>query len=356
MSVRDVMQSIVDAAAGTEAPADPMATDDTPADETPETEPTGQTDDQPADDASADDAETPAEETDDAPPEGDAPAEDAAADDDTPSLPFTVEGADPKTVAAAKITLTMDGKTKTLTVADIARLAASEPAAQRGKREAEQRLAQLERDAAARQQAFEDEWNEARDFALKLLNDDEFLLKQREKLQEYEAPEARAKRAEERADALEKQKAEERRAADRQARAQDFFTNVLTPALTAIKSAAPEVSDEELLGQFNLLTADYMAGGVLDPKHYDRVEDAVTRDLAEWAKARHATRQAKIDAANAREAAARQKAQAAKNASVRGLKPVGTGPTGSTKKATPPPKDAADAKAQIMSGFRTAVA
>ena len=354
MSVREVMQSIVDAAADA-PPSDPVDGDATPVEDAGDATVVDQTDDQPADETAPADDATP--ETEDAAEDADAPPApaDAPADAD-PALPFTVEGADPKLLAAAKITLTVDGKTKTLTVPEIARLAQSEPAAQRGKREAENRLAQLERDAAAREETFGQEWTEARDFALRLLNDDDFLLAQRQKLQDYEAPEARAKRAEDRADALARQREDERRAADRQARAQSFYMDELTPALDAIKSAAPEVSDEEILGQFNLLTADYLVNGVIAPEHYDRVADAVTGKLTQWAKTRHAERTAKIDAANAREAAARQKAQAAKNASVRGLKPVGAGATGPAKKSTPPPKDAAEAKAQIMAGFRSAVA
>lgn len=300
-------------------------------------------------------------------PEADAEASDAdaAGADDTPDdaaeatdtkkvvdLPFTIEGVAPEQAADVKITAKIDGKEKTLALPDIVRLAQSEPAAQRAKRELEVRLQERERDYGAREQELIDRVSQADEFALRLLTDDDYLLKTREQYAQHLTPEAQAQRARAEADALRREREEERRAQEFHTQAAEFFQNVAVPTLSEFQEKYAEVSEEEVLGRFNALTADLMVNGVIPPKHYAKVEAILTGELRDWVAERHEQRLARIRTKDAEALAAKKKAQAAQNASVAGAKPVGrSAAPAKAAKAPAPPKNVDEARRLLMSSF-----
>ncbi len=267
-------------------------------------------------------------------------------------LPFTIEGVAPEQAADVKITAKIDGKEKTLALPDIVRLAQSEPAAQRAKRELEVRLQEREQEYGSREQELIDRISQADEFALRLLTDDDYLLKTREQYAQHLTPEAQAQRARAEADALRREREEERRAHEFQAQAADFFGNVAVPVLSEFMEKYAEVSEEEVLGRFNTLTADLMVNGVIPPRHYAKVEAILTGELRDWVAERHTQRMARIRAKETEALAAKKKAQAAQNASVAGAKPVGrsAAPPKAAKPAAPP-STVADAKKLLMQSF-----
>ncbi len=311
-----------DATPTPETASDSEPTDATPdAPETAEETPVATVDDA-AEDAATEDASS------------DTPEDDAAA---AVTLPFKVDGVDPAALAKASITVKIDGKERTLSVADAVRLAQSEPAAQRAKRDVEQRLAEREREIAAREAAFTDERTKIEDMALRMLDDDDFLLQMREKRQQYLTPEAEAQRAREEADALRRERSAEQAQRQFVEQATAFMQHDVMPAVNALLQKYPEVSDAEIVGLFNAHTAPYTRSGVIAPEHYSDVLAKLNGEIAEAVAAQHASRAARLKAAESEAAKARSKAQAAQNAEARAAKPAGRGSaTPSAPKAPAP--------------------
>lgn len=300
------------------------------------------------DDAAVQDAEAgeadeeevvdPADATPDADDATDADATDEATDDDaapepetqpepakeTPKLPFVAtakgEAVDATLLAEMTLTLKADGGEVTLPLADVVRRAQSEPAAQRRAREMESKLSHIERQA----RDYEQELVAVRDIALKMAQDPDYYAKVVQEIEEFNAPEARAQRAEAALRERDRQQQEARAQADRESRIQQFATTRIAPTLSRIVEDNPLVSQEELLGRFMADTAQWTVNGVIAPEHHDAVADYLANDFARFAaerQQRYAERDAQLKAETLK---TQRERQAVKNQRAGASKPVGT--------------------------------
>lgn len=311
---------------------DPASLEETPDDAAVQDAEAGEADEEEVTDATAD-----VEADADATPEADAEAPDAetaeedAADDpepepakETPKLPFVAtakgEAVDATLLAEMTLTLKADGGEVTLPLADVVRRAQSEPAAQRRAREMESKLSHIERQA----RDYEQELVAVRDIALKMAQDPDYYAKVVQEIEEFNAPEARAQRAEAALRERDRQQQEARAQADRESRIQQFATTRIAPTLSRIVEDNPLVSQEELLGRFMADTAQWTVNGVIAPEHHDAVADYLANDFARFAaerQQRYAERDAQLKAETLK---TQRERQAVKNQRAGASKPVGT--------------------------------
>jgi hypothetical protein len=293
----------VEAEAPVETPEE-TAADDQPTDETPAEEP--------AQEEEATDEEPSAESEEDEKPK------------DAPKLPFvaTAKGEAVDTTLLAEMTLTLkaDGEEITLPLTDVVRRAQSEPAAQRKARQMESEAAKYER--AARD--YEAELAEVRQIALKMAKDPDYYATVVQDIEEYDAPEARAQRAEQALRSRDREQQEARAQAERQSRIQQFATERIAPTLSQVVEGSPLVSQEELLGRFMADTGKWTVNGVIPPEHFEDVAEYLRTDFARFAADRqrtYADREAKLKAETLK---TQRERQAAKNERSAASKPVGT--------------------------------
>lgn len=295
---------------------DPDTLKDTPNDDAEETPPVESA-------ASEEPAETPEDAADPASDEG----RDPAASEPEPEpvkLPFEAkakdEAVDPTLLASMEITLKADGKEITMPLADVVRRAQSEPAAQRQARAAAEAAKQYEQQA--RQLA--DEIAEVRSVALRMARDPNFYADVIQQVEQYDAPESRAERAERQLAAERARLEQERQQQEFQSRVQTFAVDVVAPTLNSILEAAPLVKQEELLGKFYADTSEITVNGVIPPEYHDALAQYLRTEFAEFA----TTRQAEEQAREARIAAEAKKSQMErqrlKNQTAQASKPVGT--------------------------------
>lgn len=277
-------------------------------------------------------------------PSSDEATEEAAPEAATPEtpaepvkLPFVAtakgEPVEPALLADMTLTLKADGEEITVPLADIVRKAQSEPAAQRRAREMESKLSHVERMARDAEQ----ELQEVRQIALKMAQDPDYYTKVVQDLEEYNAPEARAQRAEEALAARDRQQQDAKAKADREAQIAQFAAQKVAPVLSQVVESAPLVSQEELLGRFMTDTAQWTVNGVIPPEHHDAVAAYLAGPFARFAaerNAQYAARDAKLKEETAK---TQRERQAVKNARAGASKPVGTADAlNAPPKRTPP--------------------
>jgi hypothetical protein len=275
---------------------------------------------------------------------------------EVPKLPFEAvagdEAVDPALLASMQIKLKADGKEESLSLADVVRRAQSEPAAQRKARMLESRYSEVER--AARD--FENELAEVRRVALQMARDPDYYAQVVNEVEGYDQPEARAARAEEALAARNRQEQEAKERAARESQLVQFATSEVAPALDAIVTNNPLVSQEEILGRFYSDTARITVNGVIPPEYHASVAEYLRTDLAEFVAQRqqaYADLDAKVKAETLKTQRERQKM---KNTAAMSTKP--TGQSGALRDTPTQPtgprshKDAAnDALAVLLNGM-----
>lgn len=238
-------------------------------------------------------------------------------------LPFEAkakdETVDPTLLASMEITLKADGKEVTLPLADVVRRAQSEPAAQRQARQAVEQVRQLEQ---TRQQ-IEAELAEVRNVALRMARDPNFYAEVLQQVEGYDAPEARAERAEQQLAAERARLQQERQQQEFQQQVQSFAVEVVAPTLNAVLDAAPLVKQEELLGKFYADTSAITVNGVIPPEYHNDLAHYLRTEFAEFAKSRQAEEQAREARIAAEAKKSQMERQRLKNQTAQAAKPVG---------------------------------
>jgi hypothetical protein len=240
-----------------------------------------------------------------------------------PDLPFAAtaddEPVDAALLAKMQVTIKADGKEQTLPLADVVRRAQSEPAAQR---KAQQAMHQI-RDYEQKLKSFEDEVSEVRAVALRMARDPDYYAQVANEVQGYDAPEARAERAERQLAADRKAQQDARRQAEESASLQEFATTAIAPTLNAVVEQNPLVSQEEILGKFLVDTASITKNGVIPREYHQSVAEYLRTDLAQWVAERQ-QKLASIDAKAKAEALKTQRErQKMKNQTASKATPVG---------------------------------
>lgn len=161
-----------------------------------------------------------------------------------------------------------------------------------------------------------------------LSGDEAYLAQEQEAYLKATSPEARAERLE----------AENRALRSGQSTSQvgqqaARFVETLVPKFEQFATAAPEVSFEEIVGRFNLLTAPFMVRGQIPPARFKEVERVIDSELRPWIETQNEKRTAKTRTAELATAAAAQ----AKRQTARATMPQGTRATGADP-ATPEKK------------------
>lgn len=259
---------------------------------------------------SDDESDTPDSESDEKPAE-------------VPKLPFAAvakgEAVDPVLLSEMTLTLKADGEEVTKSLADVVRAAQSEPAAQRKARAMESKAAEYER----RARDFESEVAEVRRVALNMARDPDYYAKVVQELEEFDAPEARAQRAETALAERDRQQQAARERAERESRITQFATTQVAPTLDRIVGSSPLVSQDELLGRFMTDTAQWTVNGVIPPEHHNDVAEYLRTTFASFAAERqshYADRDAKLKAETLK---TQRERQAAKNQRAGASRPVG---------------------------------
>ena len=171
-----------------------------------------------------------------------------------------------------------------------------------------------------------------------LSGDEEYLAQQQQEFLQAQSPEARAAR-------LEQELARERgqtREVQFERQAAQFVQGTLVPALQQLEVEHKEVSFEEIVGRFNLLTAPLMVRGQIPPTRFAEVQRLVDSELRPWVDAQNEKRtSAKQQATQTTQQATAQSA-ALKRQVARTVMPQGTQPTGREQAPPKQYKTAAD--------------
>lgn len=171
-----------------------------------------------------------------------------------------------------------------------------------------------------------------------LSGDDEYLENERLSFQQAQSPEARAERAEYELARL--QGSTQEGQAEREAAR--FLQQSLVPRLEHIEQSASEVSFEEVVGRFNLITAPLMVRGQIPPNKFHEVERLVEHELRPWVEAQHEKRSGAKKQATVASARATATAAQAKREVSRRVMPQGTPATGATRQVEKKYNSAAD--------------
>lgn len=177
--------------------------------------------------------------------------------------------------------------------------------------------------------------------------------KNHEKFAQSHSPEQVALRAQEDANALRQQLAEQQA---QQYTAQVYATQV-TPILARVAAECPDVSDHTRAGILADLTKDLLVQGRIPPERYPELVQRLNGPFAQYAKAEQdrfsALTKKQVEAtaaAEAKTAAALRDAQKKQNALIAGMKPVGSAPDSPVSKPLPPAKNRREVLERITSG------
>lgn len=171
-----------------------------------------------------------------------------------------------------------------------------------------------------------------------LQGDEDYLEQERNEFLRTQSPEARAQR-------LEQELAQERgqtRLGQQEQQAAVFVQQHLVPTLQAIETEHPEVSFEEIVGRFNLLTAPLMQRGQIPPARFRQVQDLIESELRPWVDSQNERRLSSKKAQTTVVERATADAAAAKRQTARAVMPQGTQTTGSEKPVQKVYKQASD--------------
>ncbi len=194
------------------------------------------------------------------------------------------------------------------------------------------------------------ELEEQRALALRLLQDDDYLMETRELLKQQLSPEGRAERAERQLQEFRRQQ----ETAQFQQQVQGFTQGQVLPRLEQLQSQFPTVTQEEMIGLFTVATAPLMRNGAVPPEQWSRVIDLIEGEIGQRmahlhesrnASAATVTRQAQQQVTRAQEEATKVKRTLA-----RAVKAPTSGASRTTvaAKSPAPPKSAEEAIEQIV--------
>lgn len=171
-----------------------------------------------------------------------------------------------------------------------------------------------------------------------LSGDEAYLAQEQQEFLAAQSPEARAAR-------LEQELARERgqtREVQFERQAAQFVQGHLVPSLQQIETEHPEVSFEEIVGRFNLLTAPLMVRGQIPPTRFQEVDRLVQTELRPWVDAQNDKRVQAKKQATTTTLRATAEAAAAKRQVARTVMPQGTQATGAQRAAPKKYATAAD--------------
>lgn len=320
-----------------EAEADDTETDDTGDDE----ESTDDGEEADAEGSEAEDVDGEGDEAGEGDGDDDAEA-DAADEPTTPKdrklatvfLAKDAEG-DALDTSDVNITFTADGKERTLPLDRVVRLAQTGFYNEKLQSEVKDYRAE-KADLIAQSEELEEIAAQRTALVRKLLEDDDFLLAQRERYLAANSPDKRAERAEAKLREVQQEREMQRFEVQRE----EFVTQEFYPKLQAIVKQYPNLSEEEVWGRFNI-AASHLSdrGGVIPPKNWRAALKVIDDDIGPWAAQRHESRleapkkeraQLKAEARRAQEKATEAKRKLTKN-----LRPTGVSPTTSVQKRKP---------------------
>jgi hypothetical protein len=121
-------------------------------------------------------------------------------------------------------------------------------------------------------------------FIERIIADDEFRDQIRQQYEAHNTPEARAERAEREVERLKQVQAGQ----SQQDQGASFFQNDVLPGLKALLTQYPTLSQDEVVGRFNILTAKF--GPQVDAQHFAAVRAILRDDLPAWAAGLHEER------------------------------------------------------------------
>lgn len=198
-------------------------------------------------------------------------------------------------------------------------------------REMEQSVAQMQRDLQVREQQLE-----------ALLSDELYRQRAIEEYQQYQTPEARARRAEEAV--LHERQSFEVRELGRQG--QQYLNSEVAPAISAIVEALPSVSADELVFKMKQFVDRQIDPrlGIVPPARYVEINRFVTDELVPWAQHAHEARTGtaaapateKVKAAEDKAKRAEVAAQRAKRTGTAQFKPSVAAPPGQKAESNAP--------------------
>lgn len=202
----------------------------------------------------------------------------------------------------------------------------------------------------------------------RLLSDPDYLLRAQLAYEQQSTPEARLQREREQF----QRERDEVQQTQFHAQSVNFVDNELAPALEQIATALSSVSREELAARLYLAADPYRKNGMIVPEGFAPIKAYLLSDIIPWAQQLHEHRQservapkreaaATVDAvkANAQAEAERLRirAQKARNAGARTLKPAGTvGAIGGTPAINPASiRSNKDAESAVIGGTLAAI-
>ena len=176
----------------------------------------------------------------------------------------------------------------------------------------------------------------------KLLVDDDYLYRVRERYEQENSPESRAQRAEERY----KQLQSEQQLRYIEQRGTQFYQSEVEPAIQTIADALPNVTADELAERMVMSLQPHLRQGpngaqYIPEESYDAVRNYIVDDLVFWAQMQDsrrsgaATKSTEVEEAQRQLEDARVQAQKAKRAVGKKTRPVGKAQAGKTTKSQP---------------------
>ena len=176
----------------------------------------------------------------------------------------------------------------------------------------------------------------------KLLEDDDYLYRVRERYEQENSPESRAQRAEERYRQLQV----EQQVRYIEQRGTQFYQSEVEPAIQTIADALPNVTADELAERMVMSLQPHLRQGpngaqYIPEESYDAVRNYIVDDLVFWAQMQDsrrsggATKSTEVEEAQRQLEDARVQAQKAKRAVGKKTRPVGKAQAGKTTKSQP---------------------
>jgi hypothetical protein len=209
---------------------------------------------------------------------------------------------------------------------------------------AEEQLAQMQQD-------IQDRLTEADALIARLLTDDDYRDRARDRYARANSPEARAERAE--TELAETRRTQQQQTAAAQARS--FTTEHLAPAMETLLTRHPTITPDELLGKFALLTRHMVIDGVIPPQRIPDVAKVFREKLVPWAGQTHEHRSVTAAQQQAATARAVQDAQTKATLAKRQLAKL-TKPSASGALVTPAAAATAAPKPAVIESADDAVA
>jgi hypothetical protein len=276
--------------------------------------------------------------------DGDDAAEEGDADEPSPTeaarkpvTQFSAKDADGDALDTSdvNITFTANGKERTLPLDRVVRLA--QTGFYNETLQAEVKEFRTEKaDLIAQAEELQEIAEQRTALVRKLLEDDDFLLAQRERYLAANSPDKRAERAE----AKLREVQQEREQQQFEDQRKQFVSQEFYPKLQAIVKQYPNLSEEEVWGRFNIASSHLTdRSGHIPPKLWRAALKVIDDDIGPWAAQRHEARleapkkeraQLKAEARRAQEKATEVKRKLTKN-----LRPSGVSAATSVQKRKP---------------------